>query len=96
MITVGPELAKAIFDVLDAKKAHKLKVLRVNDQTVITDYFVICTGNSSTQVKAVESAFTCHIIDRIKADIRELATADTVDTLVEVARIRSKYKEVSE
>ena len=47
------ELARAIFDVLDAKKAHKLKVLRVNDQTVITDYFVICTGNSSTQVKSL-------------------------------------------
>ena len=47
------ELAKAIFDILDAKKAHKLKVLRVQDQTVITDYFVICTGNSSTQVKSL-------------------------------------------
>lgn len=47
------ELAHAIFDVLDAKKAHKLRVLRVNDQTVITDYFVICTGNSSTQVKSL-------------------------------------------
>ncbi len=47
------ELAHAIFDVLDAKKANKLRVLRVNDQTVITDYFVICTGNSSTQVKSL-------------------------------------------
>ncbi len=47
------ELAHAIFDVLDAKKAQKLKVLRVNDQTVIADYFVICTGNSSTQVKSL-------------------------------------------
>ena len=47
------ELVHAIFDILDAKKAHKLKVLRVNDQTVITDYFVICTGNSSTQVKSL-------------------------------------------
>ncbi len=47
------ELAHAIFDILDAKKANKLKVLRVNDQTVITDYFVICTGNSSTQVKSL-------------------------------------------
>ena len=50
---VPEELAQAIFDILDAKKAHKLKVLRVNDQTVITDYFVICTGNSSTQVKSL-------------------------------------------
>ena len=47
------ELAHAIFDILDAKKAQKIKVLRVNDQTVITDYFVICTGNSSTQVKSL-------------------------------------------
>ncbi len=47
------ELAHAIFDVLDAKKAKSIKVLRVNDQTVITDYFVICTGNSSTQVKSL-------------------------------------------
>ena len=47
------ELAHAIFDVLDAKKARDIKVLQVQDQTVITDYFVICTGNSSTQVKSL-------------------------------------------
>ena len=47
------ELAHAIFDVLDAKKGQKIKVLHVHDQTVITDYFVICTGNSSTQVKSL-------------------------------------------
>ena len=58
--------------------------------------YLYSSGMLSTQVKAVESTFTCHIIDRIKADIRELATADTVDTLVEVARIMSKYKEVNE
>ena len=47
------ELAHAIFDVLDAKKAQKIKVLRVDDQTIISDFFVICTGNSSTQVKSL-------------------------------------------
>ena len=46
-------LAHAIFDVLDAKKARDIKVLRVEDQTVIADYFVICSGNSSTQVKSL-------------------------------------------
>ena len=50
----GPEeLAHAIFDVLDAKKAGDIKVLRVEDHTVITDYFIICTGRSSTQVKSL-------------------------------------------
>lgn len=46
-------IAHAIFDVLDAKKARDIKVLKVHDQTVIADYFVICTGNSSTQVKSL-------------------------------------------
>ncbi len=47
------EIAHAIFDILDAKKAEKIQVLRVNDQTVITDYFVLCSGRSSTQVKSL-------------------------------------------
>lgn len=47
------ELAQAIFDVLDAKKASDIKVLHVHDHTVITDYFIICTGRSSTQVKSL-------------------------------------------
>lgn len=46
-------LAQAIFDVLDEKKAGDIKVLRVHDHTVITDYFIICTGRSSTQVKSL-------------------------------------------
>ena len=46
-------LAEAIADVLDSKKGHDIKVLYVEDKTVITEYFVICTGNSSTQVKAL-------------------------------------------
>ena len=47
------ELALAIAEVLDSKKGHNIKVLYVEDKTSITDYFVLCTGNSSTQVKAL-------------------------------------------
>lgn len=57
--------------------------------------YLYSSGMSSEQVKAVEQAFVNATIDRIKTDIRELATADTVDTLVEVSRIMSKYKEVT-
>lgn len=31
-------------------------------------------------------------LDRIKAEIRELATADTVDVLVDVVKIMNKYR----
>ena len=46
-------LAEAIADVLDSKKGHDIKVVHVADKTVIAEYFVICTGNSTTQVKAL-------------------------------------------
>jgi len=58
--------------------------------------YLYSSGMSSEQVHAVEQAFVSSTIDRIKADIRELATADTADTLVDVSRIMSKYKEVNE
>ena len=38
---------------LDAKKARDIKLLCVEKQTVIADYFVICNGNSMTQVKSL-------------------------------------------
>ena len=47
------ELADAIAEALDSKKAKDIKVLYVEDKTVIAEYFVICTGNSNTQVKAL-------------------------------------------
>lgn len=47
------ELANAIAEVLDSKKAYDIKVLPVTDKTVIAEYFVICTGNTGTQVKAL-------------------------------------------
>jgi ribosome-associated protein len=47
------EIADAIAEALDAKKAKDIKVLYVEDKTVLAEYFVICTGNSTTQVKAL-------------------------------------------
>ncbi|MBP3370458.1 MAG: ribosome silencing factor [Clostridia bacterium] len=46
-------LADAIAEILDSKKARDIKILHVEDKTVIDEYFVLCTGNSSTQVKAL-------------------------------------------
>ena len=46
-------LAEEIVKILDANKAGQIKLLRVNDQTVMTDYFVICTGNSNTHIRSL-------------------------------------------
>ena len=47
------ELAEAIAEVLDSKKGREIQVLYVEDKTVLAEYFVLCTGNSSTQIKAL-------------------------------------------
>ncbi len=46
-------LADAIADVLDSKKGRDIKVVHVADKTVLAEYFVLCTGNSSIQIKAL-------------------------------------------
>ena len=53
-IGAAPEKqAEFIVSVLDSKKAKNIKLLHVEKQTVIADYFVICTGTSRTQIKSL-------------------------------------------
>ena len=47
------ELAIDLARALDAKKGRDIKVLRVEDLTTVTDYFVIATGTSTTHVGAL-------------------------------------------
>ena len=47
------ETAEFIVTVLDGKKAKDIKLLQVEKQTVLADWFVICSGNSRTQIKSL-------------------------------------------
>ena len=47
------DIAEFMVKVLDAKKAKDIKLLHVEEQTVIADYFVVATGNSTTQVSSL-------------------------------------------
>ena len=47
------EIAKTAVKLLDDKKAQDIVVLDVGKLTSLGDYFVICSGTSSTQVKAL-------------------------------------------
>jgi len=49
----GLELAKIIAKTLDEKLGVDVKVLKVEELTIIADYFVIASGSSSTQVRAL-------------------------------------------
>ncbi|MBQ7603483.1 MAG: ribosome silencing factor [Clostridia bacterium] len=47
------KLAVRIVKLADSRFAGDIKLLHVTSRTVIADYFVICTGNSSTQVRSI-------------------------------------------
>lgn len=46
-------LAKEIARILDSKRGKNIRVLRVDDKTVLADYFVLCTANSSTHIRSL-------------------------------------------
>ena len=45
------ELADAIVKILDAKKARDIRLLKFKEGNDLTDYFVLCTGTATTQIK---------------------------------------------
>lgn len=47
------DIAKAIVRILDERKAKNIALLHVEENTILSDYFVICTGNSNTQIKGI-------------------------------------------
>ncbi|RXT14791.1 ribosome silencing factor [Ammoniphilus sp. CFH 90114] len=49
------EIAKKSAEIVEDKKAGNVLILDIQGLSVIADYFVICHGNSSTQVQALTS-----------------------------------------
>lgn len=47
------EILKEGVRALDSKKAYDIKILKVRDLTILANYFVIVSGTSTTQVKAL-------------------------------------------
>ena len=50
------EMIAVAVKALNDKKGRDLKVLYTADQTTLAEYFVICSGTSSTQVRALAEA----------------------------------------
>jgi ribosome-associated protein len=58
------ELAKLCCKALSEKKAEDIVILNVSDQTVVCSYFVIASGRSTTQVRALGDA----VEEKLKKD----------------------------
>lgn len=47
------DLARHIVDLIADKKGEDIILIDIHEQTVIADYFVICSGDNERQIKAI-------------------------------------------
>ncbi len=59
-------LARKIVELAASKKAEEITLLDLHKLTSITDFFIICTGNSDVQVKAISDA----IVEGMKSEVK--------------------------
>jgi ribosome-associated protein len=52
------ELARKIVDLISDKKGEDIVLLDVRERTTIADYFVLCSGTSERQLKAIVEGIT--------------------------------------
>lgn len=58
------EIVKIAANALNDKKAKEISAVKISDLTILADYFIICTANSSTQIRA--------LCDEVEAKLEEV------------------------
>jgi ribosome-associated protein len=91
------ELAKNIAQLILSKKGFDIKILDLKSLTTIADYFIICTGDSTTQVKAIADNIDKELRDNgIKCyhkegyDTLNWVLLDYVDVVVHIFRTEAR------
>ena len=63
------DIVKRIVKAIDDKKGNDIQVIRINELTIVADYFVIATANSNTHVRALADEVEYQLEEAgIKAD----------------------------
>ncbi|MFV1883518.1 MAG: ribosome silencing factor [Balneola sp.] len=58
------ELVELIIEGLRKRKAQDIVILDVSELTTLTDYFVVCSGNSDTQIKAIADSVEEELLEK--------------------------------
>lgn len=85
-------LARSVIEAIQAKKAKKIVLIDMREVSEIADYFVICTGESDLQIKAVVDGVEEHVRESVDErpwrtegyDARQWVVIDYVDVVVHV------------
>lgn len=69
------KLASVISRILDTRKAESIAVLDISKVSVLSDYFVICSADTTTQVRAL----TSYVREKIKELYNRLPVREETD-----------------
>lgn len=62
------QMLEIIVKALDSKKGKDLQALKIDEITVLSDYFVICTGTSATHVKALADEVEFQMTEQLNTE----------------------------
>ena len=62
------EAVKIAVNALDDKKGGDIQILHVGDITVMADYFVLCSGTSNTQIRALGNEVEFQLKEKMGLD----------------------------
>ena len=63
------EMTKKIVKALDDKKGENIEVIDIRELSQIADYFVLCSGKSTTQVKALADEVEFQLGNEIEHEV---------------------------
>jgi len=66
-LATSKDLVKVAFEAALEKKATDIMALDMSDLLVVTDYFVLATGNTDIQVKAIATEIEKKLLEECKA-----------------------------
>lgn len=69
-------LVAAICEIADEAKAERIETVDVRGKTTIADYFIVCSGNSDTHVRAIAG----RIEDKMRTAKRRPLRVEGADT----------------
>lgn len=100
MALKAEELARAISSFALSKKAQQIKILDLRGLTDITDFFVICSGSSDLQIKAITDAIVegtekleANVWHREGYEVLSWVLLDYINVVVHIFRpeVRERY-----
>lgn len=74
-------MVKIIVNALDEKKSEDIKTLDISNVSVMTDYFIIASGNNRNQIQAI-SDNVAEKLHKVGVDLKQIEGYETANWIL--------------